>query len=65
MQIERKFLSVVEAEQMTGLSRWTWRKLAYSGRISSSKCGSRLVLPLAEVERLIAEGMRPRLKNVA
>jgi hypothetical protein len=65
MQIERKFLSVVEAEQMTGLSRWTWRKHAYSGRIASSKCGSRLVLPLEEVNRVIAEGMRPRLKTAA
>jgi hypothetical protein len=65
MKIERKYLSVVEAEQMTGLSRWFWRRHAYSGRIASSKCGSRLVLPLEEVERLIAEGMRARLKSVA
>ena len=64
-QVERKFLSVVEAEAMTGLSRWTWRKHAYSGRIASSKVGTRLLLPVDEINRLMAEGMRPRLENVA
>ncbi len=59
MQIERKFLSVVEAEQMTGLSRWTWRRHAYSGRLAYSKVGSRLLLPIEEINRFIEEGMRP------
>jgi hypothetical protein len=59
-----KFLSVTEAEVMTGLSRWTWRRMAYDGRISSCKVSRRLLIPLEEITRIIAEGMRPRLEVV-
>ena len=65
MQITRKYLSVVDAEALTGISRWTWRKHAYSGRVASSKVGTRLLLPLEEVTRFVEEGMRPRLAEEA
>jgi len=56
--INRQFLSPVEAETLTGISRWTWRSKAYSGEIASSKVGRRLLLPIAEIDRIIAEGAR-------
>jgi excisionase family DNA binding protein len=58
---KRKFLSVADAEDITGISRWTWRRMAYDGRVSSAKVGSRLLIPAAEIDRIVQEGMRPRL----
>jgi excisionase family DNA binding protein len=56
----KSFASVAEAEDMTGISRWTWRRWAYDGRIASTKLGTRLLVPIAEIERLVAEGTRLR-----
>jgi len=61
--IKRQFLSPSEAEALTGVSRWTWRSKAYSGVIASSKVGRRLLLPIAEIDRIISEGARPRGNN--
>ena len=60
-QIEPKFLGVDEAEAYSGISRWTWRRMAYAGRIASSKVGKRLLLPRVEIDRILAEGYRPAL----
>jgi hypothetical protein len=43
----KSFASVAEAEDMTGISRWTWRRWAYDGRIASTKLGTRLLVPIA------------------
>ena len=62
MKLERvgaDYLGVKEAEAKTGVSRWTWRRWAYDGRVSSVKLGSRLLIPTSEVERIIAAGTRP------
>ena len=58
-----KHLSVTEAEIQTGISRWTWRRMAYDGRVASVKVGVRLLLPLSEIERVLQEGTRPRLQD--
>lgn len=58
--VQRKLISVAEAEQITGMSQWTWRRWAYAGRVESVKLGSRLMIPVAEVERVTREGTRPR-----
>jgi excisionase family DNA binding protein len=58
-----KHLSVTEAESQTGISRWTWRRMAYDGRVASVKVGVRLLLPLSEIERVLQEGTRPRLQD--
>jgi predicted site-specific integrase-resolvase len=63
--MKRQFLSVVEAEEVTGISRWTWRRWAYAGRCESVKCSTRLLLPVAEIERIMAESTRPRAVEVA
>lgn len=61
MKIEREYLSVAEAEAQTGVSRWTWRRWAYGGKVASLKLGRRLLIPVAEVRRLLAESTRPAL----
>jgi hypothetical protein len=60
-KIEPELLSMVEAEFMTGRSRWTWRRDCYAGTVASVKIGRRLFVPLSEVRRVIAESTRPRL----
>jgi hypothetical protein len=62
-KIEPELISVQGAEAMTGRSRWSWRRDAYDGRISSVKLGSKLLIPVAEIRRVIAEGTRPRLND--
>lgn len=64
-QIAPKFMGVDEAEIYTGISRWTWRRMAYDGRIASNKVGKRLLLPVAEIDRILAEGHRPALNEQA
>jgi hypothetical protein len=53
------YMGVDDAEVMSGLSKWTWRKYAYEGRIASTKVGRRLLIPVAEIERIMSEGLRP------
>jgi len=61
MHIEPEWISVDTAEAMTGISRWTWRRSAYSGAVESAKFGRRLLLPVREVRRILAENTRPRV----
>jgi hypothetical protein len=61
--IEPEFMSVDQAEIMTGISRWTWRAYAYQGKLESCKVGARLLIPVSEVRRIIAEGTRPRVET--
>jgi hypothetical protein len=59
-----ELLSVVECEAVTGVSRWTWRQWAYRGKIASCKLGDRrLLIPPAELDKLIAAGMRPAIQT--
>jgi hypothetical protein len=63
--IEQKInLSVKEAEKY-GIKAWTWRAWAYSGKITSVKAGSRLLIPVAECERVMREGTRHRQGEAA
>jgi hypothetical protein len=48
---------------MSGLSRWTWRHYAYEGKIASVKAGKRLLIPVAEIRRVMAQGYRPALEQ--
>ena len=60
-----QYVSPKQAAEMTGLSIWSWRSFAYSGKVASVKISkskqSRLLIPLSEVERVMAEGLRPAL----
>ncbi len=64
-QIEPEFVGVDEAEVISGVSRWTWRRYAYDGKIASVKLGRRLLIPLAEIRRVMAEGYRPATESEA
>ncbi|MGH9652467.1 MAG: helix-turn-helix domain-containing protein [Bryobacteraceae bacterium] len=57
--IHNRYVTVYTAAAETDLSPWTWRRWAYEGKISSVKVGTRLLIPREEVERLMAEGLRP------
>lgn len=60
---EAQYLGVAEAEVRTGVSRWTWRRWAYDGKIASVKLGKRLVIPTSEIQRVIDRGMRPAVEG--
>lgn len=57
--IEPEYVGVDGAERMTGISRWTWRRMVYDNRIGSTKVGKRLLIPVSEIRRVLAEGYRP------
>lgn len=61
--MERRFVSVAEAEEITGISRWSWRAWSYSGKVASVKAGgtkrARLLIPVSEIDRIMNEGLRP------
>jgi excisionase family DNA binding protein len=57
--VKADYLGVAEAETLTGVSRWTWRRWAYDGKVASVKLGKRLLIPSAEIGRLVAENTRP------
>ncbi len=58
--VQPELVGVDGAEAMTTISRWTWRAWAYSGRVSSVKAGRRLLIPVSEIRRVIADGTRLR-----
>lgn len=58
--LKADYLGVSEAERLTGVSRWTWRRWAYDGKVASVKLGKRLLIPSAEISRLVSENTRPR-----
>jgi hypothetical protein len=60
-KVEPEYVSVQSAETLTGRSRWSWRRDAYDGKIASVKLGAKLLIPIAEIRRVIAENTRPRL----
>lgn len=59
----RRYVTVQRAAEISNESEWTWRSRAYRGDVASSKPAgpkSRLLIPLDEVERFLAAGLRPR-----
>jgi hypothetical protein len=61
--VEPEYVTVDDAEVMTGISAWTWRKRAYAGRIASVKDTRRLLIPVSKIRRVMAEGYRPALET--
>jgi len=60
--VRPKLLTTQQAAAISGESKWTWRARAYRGTIASVKIGgkqARLLIPEAEVYRLIEQGTRP------
>lgn len=50
---DEQLLGLDTAARRLGLSVWTLRKWANVGRIKSAKLGSRRLIPMSEVRRLI------------
>ncbi len=65
LQKEDKYLTVFEAEQMTGRKAATWRRDILLKRISVVKFGRCVRIPLSEIHRLISEGYHARVEPVA
>jgi hypothetical protein len=61
--VEPEYIGVDQAEVMSGLSRWTWRHWSYEGRVASVKAGKRLLIPVSEIRRVMAEGYRPAIEG--
>ncbi len=60
----RRYVTVQTASEISGESVWTWRQRAYDGLIASVKPAgpqSRLLIPLDEIERFLAAGLRPAI----
>ncbi len=62
-KVEPEYVSVQGAETMTGRSRWSWRRDAYEGKIASVKLGVKLLIPISEIRRVIAENTRPAVQQ--
>lgn len=63
-EVRPKYLRVDQAELMSGVSRWTWRRWAYANKVASVKAGKRLLIPITEFDRVMSEGYRPALEGV-
>jgi excisionase family DNA binding protein len=50
------------AEELTGVSRFTLRKYAKTGRLKVVRVGRRVVVPVSELERMFAPGAVSSLK---
>jgi hypothetical protein len=59
-----EWISVDEAEAITGRSKWSWRRDAYASRIGSSKVGRRLFLRLKDVLEVMDSGYRPSVSEL-
>jgi hypothetical protein len=58
--VGREWHSVEELEKFSGISKWTWRRWAQTGRIASAKVSTRLLISRSEYERIMREATRPR-----
>jgi hypothetical protein len=57
----QRLQSIKDFAANIGISVWTVRGWAYSGRIASVKLGARLMIPTTELDRLIEENLRPAI----
>jgi excisionase family DNA binding protein len=59
---QQRLFGPAATAEMLGLSIHTVRAMVYAGRIASVKLGSRLLISSLEINKLIAENERPRIK---
>jgi excisionase family DNA binding protein len=64
-RIKSRFVSCADAGALTGLSRQTWWLLVKDGVVEHIRIGERILIPRSEIDRLIAEGRRPRKSEVS
>ncbi|MBX3276433.1 MAG: helix-turn-helix domain-containing protein [Acidobacteria bacterium] len=56
--VDDRLLGLETAAGWLGLSVWTLRKWIQEGKIKSAKLGSRRLIPMSEVRRLIEAAMK-------
>lgn len=61
---DEKFLTVFEAQEMTGRKAATWRRDILLKRIAVVKFGRCVRIPLSEIHRLISEGYHARVEPI-
>jgi excisionase family DNA binding protein len=54
---ERRALSVSEAARAIGVSRATLYRLVQQKRLATAKIGSRTLIPISEIDTLLARAM--------
>jgi hypothetical protein len=59
----KRMLGAEPAGEYSGLSPWTLRAYAYSGKIASYKIGTRLLFDIADLDAMIEAGRRPALQS--
>ena len=64
MNKDERYVTVDEAESITGRKASTWRRDIFERRIACVRFGRSVRIPLSEIERLAREGYRgPIAKN--
>jgi excisionase family DNA binding protein len=59
--LQQRLLPVKEWARIMGISVWTARQWAYSGKIASHKLGVKLAIPYSELDRVMSVTARPAL----
>ena len=60
---DRLAVDVVGAERLTSVSRYTWRKYIKLGKVAAVRVGRRVLIPVAELERITREGLPAQAKD--
>ncbi len=63
IEVQPELLPVKHFAARLGVSVWTARSWCYRGTVASVKIGSKLLVPVGEVARIISENTRPRLQD--
>ena len=45
-----------EAQEMTGISHFTFRRMVKQGKIRAARVGRRVLIPVSELEKLVKPG---------
>lgn len=45
-----------EAEELTNISQWTWRRLVSKGTVKVARVGDRIVIPIKELQKIVKAG---------
>jgi excisionase family DNA binding protein len=59
----QRLISIKDWARIMGISVWTARQWAYSGKITSHKLGTKLAIPVSELDRVCAATARPALAD--
>ena len=55
-------VGIEDAAKLVGLSKFTIRAYVRRGWLTATRCGRRIIIPMAELERLAREGVPKRVE---